>query len=208
MSRSNKIQRDSFNYVRSERVDWIDQFADSIEKASKTAVEVARERNQSSIQDQINSIINNKPANSHHTVEGIVQEMQERAGLKQYLQSMIDDKSSKTAEQKLFPKLSDDIEDNIKIYIENNVKTHRGQITVPAVQYDILSVFKNSGLMPEDVDSLVVGTYINNIIAREQQMNTTQFTSPDIGKGVGVIDVDHNDSNNTDFMKGMMPNND
>lgn len=202
MSRSFKINRNAYDYIRSERVDWLDQFADNINKASKTAVEVARERNEQSIHDQIHSIMNNK---SGRTVDSVVKDMQERVGLKAYLQSLSKENSKVAQVSRLFPELGNDLEDSIKSFIDNNVATHHGQTTVPAVQHELLSIFKNSGLHQDHLDSQPVVEYINKVIAREQGLRPSQAPAMDLGKGVGVVDVDAEDPENTDFMHHMMP---
>ena len=205
MSRSFKINKNAaYDYVRSERVGWLDQFADSINEASKTAVEVARNRSERSIHEQISSIMNNK---SGRTVDSVVKDMQERTGLKAYLQSLHKEKGKVAQVQnyRLFPDLNKTLEDSIKSYIENNIATHHGQTTVPALQHEVLEVFKNSGVNQDHLGSEAVVEYINKAIARAQSLNPSSAPAMDLGKGVGTVDVDTEDPGNTDFMHSMMP---
>jgi uncharacterized protein (DUF849 family) len=202
MSRSFKVNRNGHDYIRSERVDWLDQFANNIDKASKTAVEVARDRSEQSVHERIHSIMNNQ---SGRTVESVVTDMQERTGLKSYLQSLSNEKSKVAQVHRLFPDMATDLEDSIKSFIDNNIATHHGQTTVPAVQHEVLSIFKNSGIQPDHLDNEPVVTYINKAIARQQGLSPAQVPDMDLGKGVGVVDVDAEDPANTDFMHNMMP---
>jgi hypothetical protein len=203
MSRSLKVNRNAYDYIRSERVDWLDQFADKINEASKTAVEVARERNDRSIHEQIHSIMNN----SSRTVESVVKDMQERTGLKSYLQSLSKEKAkiAQIQSDRLFPDLIEDLEESIKNFIDNNIATHHGQTTVPAVQHEVLSIFKNSGIQPNHLDRESVVSYINKAIAKAQSLSPSWAPNMNLGKGVGVVDVDAEDPQNTDFMHNLMP---
>lgn len=208
MSRAYKINRNS-SWASSERVDWLDALADDINNASKrTAVQVGRYRNQLSLYDQISSIVTNQTA-AHQTVEGIVQEMHERVGLKGYLDTVANnEKANKVAQknERPFDRLDSDTQDNLTNFCKNKISTHRGQTSVPAVQHDLLSVFKNSGIRPEDINNECVARFISNLIAEEQGLNPTiDSNNVEIGKGVGVVDMEADDSDNTDFMKGLMP---
>lgn len=205
MSRGYKLNRTSYDYVRSERVNWLDQFAEDINNASQcTAVEVSRYRNQLSMHDRINSIMQGNNIHSGKTVEGVVKDMQERVGLKDYLDKVIARRADKTAQNELFANLGKDLQKKLVNFCKNKVATHRGQITVPAIQHEILSSF--NGIKPEDINNEKVARFISDIIAKEQKLNPiVDNDSIDLGKGVGVVDVDAEDPDNTDFMKGLMP---
>ncbi|MBC8294549.1 MAG: hypothetical protein H8E55_01935 [Pelagibacterales bacterium] len=211
MSRDNfKINRNSHDYVRSERVNWLDEFVDNLEKSSrpKSAVEVARERSQTSVLDQISGIVGNK--STHATVESKVKELQDRVGLTEYLNRVSSDKeSAKIASLDMndaFDKFGPKMKDDIINFCRNKISTHRGQIAVPAVQHDILTTFKQYGLQPQDVDTDKVAECISNLIESELRNNpSTDISNPDLGKGVGVTDMD-DDNSNSDFMAGLLPN--
>lgn len=197
-----KINRNSYEYARSERVDWLDNFADQFAKDHpKSAVEVARERDQraQSIHDQIRSIIFNNP---HHTVESKVKEMQDRTGLTEYLKRAADE--SATNKNDIFAKFGPQMKQDIISFCKNRISSYRGQIAIPAVQEDLLSSFRQQGLQPQDVYTEDVARFINNLIMDEQKLNPpTNNNSSDLGLLDKNLD---DDSDNNDFFKSIMPN--
>lgn len=210
MSRGgSKITRNSFDFAPGERVSWLDEFAENINKASTTAVEVARYRNELSLQDQINSVISRQP--THATVEDVVQEYRERTGLADYLKA----KSGKPEVDKVAFSLSEyDVFDNnpardkIMEFAKNKVDTNYGQTSVPHIQDEILTQFASDGLQPEDVENEKVAKFISDLIAAAQKETPpADLGSPDLGKGVG-LDLDDVDEDNNDFYKPLMPNSD
>lgn len=205
-----KINRADYHQRETgDRVSWLDRFADSLAKNEpKTAVEVARNRGQQSIMEQIYSIMG-----GHRTVDSVVNEMQDRVGLKTYLQKIKADeqkKTVKTAEEmvefpKVFAKLNDKLKSSIDHYLRNYIKTRRGQVTLPEIQYDLISIFKSEGLIPEDVNNLEVAKYVSDLILKEQKIQPSKDSfNPNIGKGVGINDVD-DDGSNSDFFRGLLP---
>lgn len=204
MSTNFKLNRSSYDYTRSERVDWIDEFANQIEKASVTAVEVSRYRNQTSIHEQINSIINNGPITANKTVEGIVHEMQERVGLKTYLAAVVAKRETNKVAQteEAFAGLNPALKESILSFIKNKTKTNYGHgVTFSSIQHDLISLFDVS---PEDINNEEVSRFIENLIAEERKLNpSSDDHNHNLGKGVGVMDAD--DHENEDFFKGLMP---
>lgn len=206
-----KINRNSDEYASSERVSWIDQFADNIHKASKTAVEVARERSEVSLHDQISSVMSNKPA--HSSVESLVKELQDRTGLSEYLKRAAANPEGRkiTADMdydSIFAKVKQSVKEDIINYCKNTIATHRGQITVPAIQYDILAQFKGEGIQPQDVDEDSVARCISQLISEELMKHPpADLRSEQLGSGVGVLDVEENDEDNSDIFSGLMPAN-
>ena len=227
MSRGFKINRHSYDYAASERVDWLDSFADKIEEASQTtAVEVARQRSQVTMHDQISSIMmGGTPSSSYATVDDAVRDMQERTGLGEYLKRVSNKlKADKTAseiaseidgkleecdnlaENSAFKDLSPKLKESIINYCMNKISTHRGQVTVPDVQHDVLMTFKSSGLQPQDVNCEPVARLISGMILKEQQTSPAKDENNlNMGLGVGRDDIDPNDSDNQDWMKLMTP---
>jgi len=69
---------------------WLDSFARQLAvKESKTAVEVARERNQQSIYQQMSALISNPTGSSKFSsVDEIVEDYQNRTGLSEYLKKI------------------------------------------------------------------------------------------------------------------------
>lgn len=203
MSRGIKITRTNhYEYDRGDRVDWVEEFLESFAKNNtENAVEAARKRDQA-IYDQISAIIGGKP----HTVESKVQELQERVGLKEYLNRTTQKTAQATEEPALFPNLDEKTRNSILTLIRNKIKTHHGQISIPAVQHEVLSIFQNQGVTPQDINTPAVAKFINQIIIEENQISPpSNLDNPNIGKGVGVIDIDDDTNANSDFFKGLMP---
>jgi hypothetical protein len=212
MSRGgSKITRNSFDFASGERVSWLDEFAENINKASKTAVEVARYRNELSLQDQINSVVSRQP--THATVEDVVQEYHERTGLADYLKAKAEEppKADKVAFSlgeygellKDFPK-----RDAVMSFAKNKVETSYGQTSIPHIQNEIITQFGSEGLQPEDVENEQMEQFISDLItAAQKETPAADLGSVDLGKGVG-LDLDDVDEDNNDFYKPLMPNTD
>lgn len=215
-----KINRQSYDYVRSERVPWLDEFADNIERASTTAVEVARQRGGVSYHDQVSSIVNDQSA--HTTVESLVNEIQERVGLKEYMQRVSEqeqiDKTATAAEcgcgkdcecaveiRDILSDLAEDVIDKVTNYCQNFIATHRGHVAVPAVQHEILAQFRSD--VPEDkINDEKFAKYISNLISEELQLHP-QTDTDNTGFGLGVgLDLDSEKEDNDDVFEGLMPN--
>jgi hypothetical protein len=94
----------------------------------------------------------------------------------------------------LFKKITE-----VKNFVDNTIKTKHGYIDIPAVQQDILAVYKSKGITQQDVDDPVLLAYINNIIVKEQKQSPETDQSK-IGEGVGIEKTDTNeaDSANAD----------
>jgi hypothetical protein len=206
-----KVSRNgTYDYSAGERVSWLDELASNIEKASKNAVEVARHRSQQSLVDQISSIMHG--SQSHGTVESVVQDMQERVGLTAYLNRLEadTDETAKFAQegvpkQDIFSTLDSQLANDVLVFITNKIATHRGRIHLPAVQEDVLATFKNKGIKPEDINNADVAKYISDAIASElDKQPALDMPSGDLGRGVGVEDVEA-DPANTDFFHGLLP---
>lgn len=211
MSRGgSKITKNSFDFAGGERVSWLDEFAENIDKASKTAVEVARYRNELSLQDQINSVVSRQP--THATVADVVQEYHERTGLADYLKA----KAEEGKADKVAFSLSDHsgvfddnpARDKIMDFAKNKVDTSYGQTSVPHIQNEILTQFGCEGLQPQDVENEKVARFISDLItAAQKETPEADLASADLGKGVG-LDLDDVDEDNNDFYKPLMPNTD
>lgn len=216
MSRGgSRITKNSFDFARSERVSWLDEFAENINRASsKTAVEVARYRNELSLQDQINSVVSRQPR--HATVADVVREYQERTGLADYLNAKAEEKSK--ADKVAFTMSDSDsdevfkdfpkIRDNIISFIKNKVDTSRGQTKVPHIQYEILAQFGGDGLQPADVENETVARFISDLMiaAQKESPPAADRGITNLGLDVG-LDLNPDEDNN-DFYKPLMPNKD
>lgn len=207
-----KITRNDYcDKDTSDRVDWLDEFAKKLANKEKlpppkSAVEAARMRDQQSLLDQISSIMGNKAV--HSSVESVVQEMQERTGLKEYLrrQSNAQLPGKKTAAAEVFQNFSQNIRNNIVNFIKNRIETHRGLVALPAIQEEILSTFKRDGVQEQDVNTPEMANFINQLIIVEQKKSpTTDVFDVNMGRGVGVKDMNDDDGENSDFFRGLLP---
>jgi len=192
MSRGFKINNNSREYERGERVGWLDEFAD---RYAKTAVEVARERSQTSIYDQISAIMENPPT---HTVESKVKELQDRIGLTEYLQRM----ASAPGESNIFGKFGPQTQQNMLDFCRNKINEAKGYISVPALLYDLCNTFGQQGLQPGDVDNNKnVEQYLNKLILEQIKLYPAENPS-----NLGKSDTGNDDANNNaDFFKNLMP---
>jgi hypothetical protein len=184
--------------ARGRRVEWLDAFADDFATTIKgrSAVDVARERSQQSIHEQITSIVNN----TAHTVDSKVKEMQDRTGLTERLKRIA---SNGKKEDAIFSNFGPKMQQDLLSFCKNRISAYRGQTTVPALQYDLLSTFKQHGLQSQDVNTEDVARWISGLIAAELKMNPPSDTSD---ADLGLVDSDQEDENeNVDFFKGIMP---
>lgn len=209
-----KISRSDYSEIdRGDKVDWLEDFAKNLEAKNnqppKSAVEAARQRNDQSFYDQISSIVGNKPATN--SVEGIVQQMQERTGLREYLrrQSEKQIKNTKVAQEvsnDVFGHLGPKLKETILALIKNKAKTSHGLTAVPAIQHEILSIFQNQGVQPQDINTPEVAKVISDLLLEETGQNPVNTVdNNNLGRGVGVMDVEDDDHSNSDFFKGLLP---
>lgn len=208
-----KYQRDKkdYEYGRSERVSWLDEFADQYGNSQKTAVEVARTRQQNSLADTINAIFN-QSRTGHRTVEGVVKDYQERTGLNEYLQRVSNEQArTKTAshhEDKIviLEDFSPNVKEAVLSYVKNIISNHHGHCSVPAVQHDVLSTFGHQGVKPSHILNDSFAMVVSDLIADAKSQNPYyDGNSQNLGKGVGG-DIDENDTDNSDFLSSITVN--
>ena len=118
----------------SDRVNWIDSFADSY---AKNAVEVSRERNQS-LMDQINSIMNTK---GQVSMESKLQDLRERTGLNTYLKQ-----ASQSSTDVPFQNLPQPLQDKLFSFIDNCISSNNGHVSIPSLQEQLYSTFRTDGV--------------------------------------------------------------
>ena len=208
MPKYKKDPRD-YQYASSERVSWLDEFADQYGNSQKTAVEVARDR-QSSLSETINAIFNQKTTHrtGHYTVEGVVKDYQERTGLNEYLQRVSNEQArTKTASQQdVLEDFSPNIKEAVISYVKNVIDNHHGHCTVPAVQHDVLSTFGHQGVKPSHILNDNFATLVSNLIIESKSHNPHfDGNTQELGKGVGG-DIDKNDDDNSDFLSSITVN--
>jgi hypothetical protein len=207
MSRdSYKFNRDSSHtFVRSERVNWLDNFADQLaSEKPKSAVEVARQRNQS-IVDQINSVVQNKP--THATVDSAVKDMQKRIGLTEYLKRVSNENcSTKVAQEDIFAKydVNDDVKEKIIDIIDHLLKT-KPHIKLTNIEQEVEDNFKNQ-VGSDFLNSKPFKLLINKMIIEHNANNPAQEYDDKLSdKSDGQVSED-DDSANSDFFANLMPN--
>lgn len=201
MRGGSKINKTSYEYARSERVDWLDAFAEEYSKtegAAKSAVEVARERSQQSVYEQISSIVGNV---SHHTVDSKIKEMQDRTGLTEYLKRASEGPSEGPAVNKPFSRFGPKMEEDILNFCKNKIQAHRANIPVSALQYDLFATFSQQGLQMADVRTPQVLRYLSNLIAEQSRLSPQSEMS---NSSLGLVDNDSKDDGNADVFKGLM----
>jgi hypothetical protein len=193
-----KINNSSYEYSRGERVNWLDAFADNYAKTEgESAVDVARKRSQMSVHDQISAIV----GNSGHTVESKVKEMQERMGLTEYLKRMASEKDD-SVKVVVFAQFGLKMCDDIINFCKNKISSHRGQIAIPALQHDLLQMFKQHGVREQDVDNDDVANYLNKLIVSELQLHPAEHTG---NEQLGKEETDMTEDGAVDFFKGLTP---
>jgi len=201
MSRGNyKFNRcDAHEHYSSDRVNWLDEFANKLAKEPQTIVDVSRANSYSSIVDQINSVMTNKPV--HATVESVVKDMQERIGLKEYLKVVSnDDGSLKTAQLNI----DDNLKKRITDYVKYILNTHHGQISLPAIQYELKTSFDNE-VSDDYLNSSEMINYLNSIILNYQSQNTIQEESNYITENMKSDLLSDNNESDDDFFKMLSP---
>lgn len=203
-----KITRSDYSERETgDRVSWIDSFARKIEQVdgSQNAVEAARARDHKSIVDQISAIMSGR-SNKKESVEGVVQDMQDRIGLKEYLRRINAAGQENVSNDlpKCFSDLPEKIRENIKNYITNTIETHHGNIHVPAIVESVIQMFRLQGVSPQHVNDMEFEKYISDKIVEQKQKNPSEDEhNANIGKGIGVDK--EIDSANTDMFESLMP---
>ena len=199
-----KINKNSgYEFSSGERVGWLDRFADGLDQ--KSAVEVARERSQRSIYEQITSIVSGNK--TFASVDDKVKDLQERAGLTEYLRRISQEKyTTKVAANEFDDVLGCDpeLKERIASFCKNKIKTFRGHISVPAMQAEINSAF--TGVQAHEINDARVATILNAMIEEEKSNNpTAAVNDQNLGLGVGVT-LEDDDGSNDDFFSALMPN--
>lgn len=216
MSRGgSKVTKHSNNMTTGFSGSWLDALSQRISQQGKenAASEPIQTNSEYSIFDQINSIMGNKPTR-HASVESAVAYYQERTGLKEYLhriQSSQENNNTKTAQEgsgiqlpASLQKLPEKLKESVLSYVRNTIEDRKGFIDLPALQFDILSMFRESELQEEDIENPETAKFLNTLIIQEQQKHPDQDgLSLDLGRGMGKEDFDE-DNSNSDFFKGLL----
>ncbi len=193
---------------------WLKRFEKSL---LKDAVQPVR---QQSLFDQITDIMNNKSRSKHSTVEGVVQEMQERSGLIAYLDkinktSTDDGSSAKTVtasdNQSAFDKKVDMTPIVIKKKPEilktfrNFIEDSKGNLPISAIIDKVKGIHRNdcSDAKDWDDDNLIVLVSRLNLEAKKNNPSNFQNDSNLGRRDLGASD--DIDPSNTDAFFALTP---
>lgn len=191
------------NLTNRHRVDWLDQFADRLQKQQNP------QQRSNSFVDEISAMLYKQPnVKSPKTVAGIVKDYQDKIGLNDYLKSL---QNIKQAQNSGIPSslqnLPRDLQQNIIQYITNKIRTYHGSVSIPAIQTEVLNTFRNQGLSAQDIESSEMAGFINNEIVKELQNHPhARDMNMSIGLGTGTESVKDNNQANTDAFFHLMPN--
>jgi len=190
---------------------WMKQFQKTLEKGA------VQPRDERSIFDQINSIMNTK--SKHPSVAAAVEDMKERSGLTAYL-----DKISKTSTEEIVLMSKKTAADEnavidktipivvnkcpgIKSTLENYVRDTRGNLPVPAIIDKIRSIHKKDVSDDKDWedDRLIHLVSRMNLEAKKNNPSGVDNYS-NLGRQDNQSAGDDIDPENTDAFHGLMPN--
>jgi hypothetical protein len=213
---NSKITRqDCHEYVRSERVDWLDAFAKEQakkENSQSTAVDKARERDQKSMLDQISYIIDKKPR--HASVESAVKDMQDRTGLSEYIKrlSVLNETGKKTAQEekpvvdvnKLMEPFEPELQKKIFTFVKNKVESSQGNLATGAIVADLAHTLRQDGLDESDISTEDFSNWIDQLRDDvKKRFPMDMGNDQNFGKDTAIDD----ESNmNDDVFKNMMGN--
>lgn len=202
------ISRQSYDVERAPRLpNWMDEFAENLAKQS---VESKSKAN-SSIYDQISSIMGNKP--KYPTVQAAVDDMQERSGMKDFLSKLqsqgqtegagASKKAQTTPNEQI--KLFRDVP-QLKQTIYNYLEATNGNLPVPAIIEKMKSIHRGDVVDDAEWDDPAFLTYVNNQnIAIKKKHPDDNAVYHDLGK------VQHNtldeevDPSNDDAFHSLNP---
>ncbi len=209
-----KITRqDCHEYVRSERVDWLDRFAKELSenKALSTVVDKTRERDQKSMLDQISYLIDKKPR--YASVESAVKDMQERTGLSEYIKrlSVKNEGEKKIAQEKepvidvekILEKFGPELAKKVMTFVKNKVESSEGNLATGAIIADLVRTLKGDGLDEADVSTSDFSAWINQMRDKVKERFPANDVKDDCNFGKDVPDNQNIDEGN-DVFKNMM----
>ena len=163
------------------------------------------QRKQSGFYEEISQMFGG-PKKKYNSVQAAVDDMITRTGLQTHLQNISaqQKQTKKVAQQELFASLKPHVRENIFHFIRNKISDSQGEIAIPALQDEILSLFRNEGVLTEDVYSEATARFINQALIAEKIKNPTQKTSdPNLGKNLHHDLED--DGSNSDFFRSLNP---
>lgn len=183
---------------------WMNQLAKNLER---NAVEP---RQQKSMYDQINNIMNNSKKSKFSSVEDAVQDMRERSGLVDYLKkvkSAVNRKAEKKAQAQTQNKEPQIFQSApmVKNTLENFIRENRGNSTVPAIVEKIKEIHNGDVSNAADWDDENFITYVSDLNTKEKAkhpVNDAEYM--ELGRSTRLQDKDV-DVENTDAFHSLMP---
>lgn len=191
---------------------WLKQFQNNLQKGA------VQSRNETSLFDQINTIMNGKP--KYPSVDAAVQEMQERSGLLAYLQKIklsedteITNTKIAADENSVFEKKIklEDAEPivikkypNIKKTLENIIHSSRGNLSLPAIIDRLRSIHQADVSDGKDWEDQGLVIFVSRMNLNEKQKHSHDNNESNLG----VQDqsaMDEIDPANTDVFFGLNP---
>lgn len=175
-------------------IDWLDQFA---ENYSKQAYPTDNGQN---YYDQISAIIGGKK--HFNTVQEKVNDYAARLGLNKNSEKDITENTIKNAILQFNMILKDNpiLKDKVINFINNKISSFYGNITIPAIQYELLKNFKNDGLTNNDIHDENFIKYINHILLEAQSKYPKINSNNNLGQAESNIEAD---PSNTDYFHGL-----
>lgn len=195
---NNRFSRDlEYSESPKHRIDWLDRFADEYHSALQNNIQ----SNFTNYLDQINGIIGKKG-----TVESIVQEYQKATGLQQYLNSLSaqDNEQVKQANQILLPTKSQELNDKILKFVENRIRSFKGNIHLPALLNDIQTHFPD--LTTEEIYDNNLMRALNNLILEEKKIHPVVDNDDNAGE-IDFSTSEIDTLSNSDLFFNMEPKN-
>lgn len=192
-----------FDHHKTSRVDWLDAFADSIERSPE--LKSATQAN--SIYDQINRAIGN--SHKHATVEAVVKEYISNIGLENYLKTLAHNQIVAQAQHTQMVDVNEvlkgtepQLKEDILTFIKNRVETYKGFVSALEIQEEIYSSFKDK-IEPNQVYDRHLVKLINQLLEQEQARHPTEMNK-DLGKS-NYQSSEEATPENTDFFHNLAP---
>lgn len=184
---------------------WFSHLQKSLIKES-----VKSKKEDSSLFDQINSIMNNTNS-KYSSVDEAVKEMQERSGLSAYLNKL-------RASEKINKKIATEIDNtlakqinvinkypNIYNTIVNYINDSNGNLPVPAVLEQVKSIHRNDIADPKDWEDPNLIKLISELNQKYRKEHNFKGTEEDLGKIDRSNSDIGNDPDNNDYFAGLTP---
>lgn len=175
-------------------IDWLEQFA---EDYSKQAYPTDNSQN---YYDQIAAIVGGKK--SFNTVQEKVNDYAARLGLDKVSKDTESLDNIKNAVLQFNNILQNNpvLKEKVFNFIKNKIESFHGNITIPALQYELIRNFKNDGLTNNDIHDENFIKYISHLLLESQSRYPKIQTNNNLGQSETNVE---NDPANTDYFHGL-----